>query len=238
MMRRRMEAASYIFGELSSTKESLGEHARELLSEEATMQAFEQRRASGNSKDRPLTAGSQMGSSPSESSSHLDGSWPPALHSAASLGTSFRSSRPLTVTSSNNALYMTSASAISYPGRKFGRTSSLASLQSVAAASGEIQLPPLSRSGSFGGPSTFKVEDPLKCSRTYGLMTRNPSVEAVLEARWPNTSWGVLSTAPYRPALRAALEGLNNDDMRWVNGNWTKRGKVSTPRSERVARFR
>lgn len=254
MMRRRMEAAQHVLYELDhdhrldSCNYAMGENTRELLREERVQSEFEQRRKQQQQGPRRpqtapmLTSSEQLTppGSPSENENHLDISWPPANSPPNALGTMFKPTRPLTVSSSNSSFYLTSANMISYPGRKASRTSSLASLPSVRT----IELPHSSTdarlsSGSFGGPSTFRAEEPQRVSvAARFLLQHNPSVVQVLEAKWPATHWGVYNTAPYRPSLRAAIADMHKSDLRWKNGQWVPREKVATPRSEGNARYR
>lgn len=238
MMRRRMEAAQHVLGELAESTSSLGENMRELLREEAALDAFEDRQAGRALPSTFATSGSitRHGGGDARVESQVLPSWPPVMHPPNVLGTAFNFSRPLTVGASSSAAYLTSSNAISYTRGSFQRKSSLTTLPSE----GELKLPlrASTSTAGLGGRNALRAEDPLRISRTLGFMQHDPSVAAVLEARWPNTSWNVLSTAPYRPALRAAIQGLGTDDQRWVNGNWVPRREVSTPRSERMARHR
>ena len=85
-------------------------------------------------------------------------------------------------------------------------------------------LAPSASSASLGGPSTFPLEDPLRVSRTLGLVASRPGITSIVEARFPPTNWGVLTTKPYRPSLRSALEGMNQDDMVSAGGGLALEG--------------
>ena len=219
MKRRLEESLMFIQGEYSE-RPTLGEHTRAMLHEVESQQAFFDRRQSGSvrslaSSPGPSSSASRPGtSSPCPPPPLLPELGPKASSPPHRLGRSFKETRPLIVSSSHGNL--TSASMISFSG---------------AGAGGHPrpQTPTI----------TPGLWTPLRSSKTSGSSrARMMPTTDVVDARFPGQTWGVYNTAPYRPSLRAALEAMHTDDMRWVHGAWRPRGGNSTPRSERVARMR
>jgi hypothetical protein len=190
--RAQLEALQFLEGELRDST-SLGEHFREMLRGDKLLSEFTERqnasRAVSGALGREPTVYELLAQRPMRrpatpqnaaprglAQDAFDASFPPVCSASSppdrlGFGTrdafgTVKPTRPLTVGSANTALYLTSSNSISYPGRKLGlRASSLASLPSAV----EVQLQSAATEGKLGGPSTFKVEDPIRNSYTVSM---------------------------------------------------------------------
>ena len=201
--RRQLESLQFLQGELGDSI-GMGAHASDFMREDRELADFERRSrernpstASSNIQDMIQDGPPELGPPAApEMSPHTHG----AICPAHTLGSWYKlGSRPLTVASSNTSMYLTTANAISFPGRRYGRSSSMTSLPSVR----QIDLPQTGSAAdaSLGGPSTFRVEagefrkTPLHNSYTLGYLTHRaghrPGVADVVEARYPGQKWCV-----------------------------------------------